>query len=82
MFYFVAARLPGHLPAGLPVLHIWGAKDPFATPGVVSKMRGMIARLEVIELPDQRHWIMAEAKEELTQAVLRWITGWEVKARL
>ena len=82
IFNFVAARLPGHLPARLPVLHIWGAKDPSATPGVASKMREMIARLEVMELPDQRHWIMTEAKEEVTQAVLRWMANWEVKARL
>lgn len=82
IFYFVAARLPGHLPAGLPVLHIWGAKDPSATPGVVPRMKEMIARLEVLELPDQRHWIMAQAKEEVTQAVLRWMAKWEVKTRL
>jgi soluble epoxide hydrolase/lipid-phosphate phosphatase len=81
---FVAARLPDHLPAGLPVLYIWGAKDPTARPGAVSMMREMIAGLEVIELPDQGHWIMAGAKEELTRTVLRWLANWdsEVKARL
>ncbi len=79
---FVAARLPSHLPAGLPVLHIWGAKDPTARPGVVSKMGEMIAGLEVIELPDQGHWIMAGAKEEVTEAVLRWLAKWEVKAKM
>jgi soluble epoxide hydrolase / lipid-phosphate phosphatase len=79
---FVAARLPNHLSAELPVLHIWGAKDPTARPGAVSMMGEMIARLEVIELPDQGHWIMARAKEEVTQAVLRWLAKWEVKARL
>lgn len=79
---FVAARLPGYLPAGLPVLHIWGAKDPAATPGVVSMMREMIGGLEVIELPDQGHWIMAGAKEEVTRAVLEWLAKEEVRARL
>ena len=79
---FVAARLPGHLSAELPVLHIWGAKDPTARPGAVSMMGEMITRLEVIELPDQGHWIMAGAKEEVTRAVLRWLAKWEVKARL
>jgi len=77
-----AARLPGYLPAGLPVLHIWGAKDPTATPEVLSIMRETIAGLEVIELPDQGHWIMAGAKEEVTGAVLEWLAKWEVKARL
>jgi len=65
------------------VLHIWGAKDPSATPGVLSMMRELIAGLEVIELPDQGHWIMAGAKEEVSRAVLRWLAKWEVKkARL
>ena len=66
------------------MLHIWGAKDPSATPGVLSKMERMIAGLEVIELPDQGHWIMVGAKEEVTKAVLRWLAEWwEVnKARL
>lgn len=64
------------------MLHIWGAKDPTATPEVVSKMREMIAGLEVIELRDQGHWIMAGAKEEVTRAVLRWLAKREAKARL
>ncbi len=58
------------------MLHIWGAKDRSATPGVVPKMRAMIAEFEEIELPDKGHWIMADAKE-VTGAVLR-----EVKPRL
>ena len=45
-------------------------------------MREMIARLEVIELPDEGHWIMAGAKEEVTREVLRWLAEREVKARL
>jgi pimeloyl-ACP methyl ester carboxylesterase len=76
---FAAAQLPGHLPAGLPVLHIWGGKDLSATPGVLSKMRETIAIFEEIELPDKGHWIMAEAKEEVTSAVLRWLSN---KSRL
>jgi hypothetical protein len=45
-------------------------------------MREMVAGLEVIEIPDQGHWIMAGAKEEVTRAVLRWLAKREVKARL
>jgi soluble epoxide hydrolase/lipid-phosphate phosphatase len=75
----VAAQLPDHLPAGLPVLHIWGGKDLSATPGVVSGMRETIGEIEAIELPDKGHWIMAEAKEEVTGAVLRWLAD---KSRL
>ncbi|KAH9988416.1 Alpha/Beta hydrolase protein [Russula vinacea] len=76
-----AAQLPSHLPAGLPVLHIWGGKDLSATPGVLSRMREMIAGFEEIELPDKGHWIMAEAKDEVTGAVLRWLSKCEVKVK-
>jgi len=45
-------------------------------------MREMIAVFEEIELPDQGHWIMVGAKEEVTRAVLRWLAKLEVKPRL
>lgn len=78
---FAAAQLAGHLPAGLPVLHIWGGKDLSATPGVLSKMRETISVFEEIELPDKGHWIMAEAKEEVTSAVLGWLSKQEVRVK-
>ncbi len=78
----VASQIPDHLPAGLPVLHIWGAKDPSATPRFLPRMREMIAVFEELELPDQGHWIMVGAKEEVTRAVLRWLAKLEVKPRL
>lgn len=64
------------------MFHIWGTKDPSATPGVLSGMRETIAEFEEIELPDKGHWIMAEAKDEVTRAVLRWLGKREVKAML
>jgi hypothetical protein len=45
-------------------------------------MRETIAEFEEIELPDKGHWIMAEAKDEVTRAVLRWLGKREVKAML
>jgi soluble epoxide hydrolase/lipid-phosphate phosphatase len=69
-----AAQLPDHLPTDLPVLHIWGAMDMTATPSGLSKMRELITRLDVIELQEVRHWIMVEAKDEVTRAVLDWLT--------
>jgi len=70
-----AAQLPDHLPARLPVLHIWGVNDGTATPGALSRMREMLPELEEIELPDQGHWIMAEARDEVTGAVLKWMAA-------
>ena len=73
-FSLLAAQLPDHLPANLPVLHIWGTKDPAATPSALTKMRGLIPRLEVMELKNEGHWIMIQAKDEVTKAVLDWLT--------
>ncbi|KAF8260615.1 alpha/beta-hydrolase [Lactarius quietus] len=69
-----AAQLPDHLPAELPVLHIWGTKDPSAIPSVLSKMRELTPRLEVIELQNTGHWIMVQGKDEVTRGVLDWLT--------
>ncbi|KAI0287628.1 epoxide hydrolase [Russula brevipes] len=62
-----------HISTPLPVLHIWGVNDGTATPGALSRMREMLPELEEIELPDQGHWIMAEARDEVTGAVLKWM---------
>ncbi|KAH9983558.1 alpha/beta-hydrolase [Russula compacta] len=74
-----AAQLPGHLPATLPVLLIWGADDPTVASGPVSRMREVTPRFEEIKLPG-RHWIMAQARDEVTEAVLRWLAKLDVGA--
>jgi soluble epoxide hydrolase/lipid-phosphate phosphatase len=73
-FSLPAAQLPDHLPTNLPVLHIWGTNDLSATPSGLSKMRELTPRLEVIELQNVGHWIMVQAKGEVTRAVLDWLT--------
>jgi soluble epoxide hydrolase/lipid-phosphate phosphatase len=71
----LAAQLPDRLPANLPVLHIWGTKDLAATPNALTKMRGLIPRLEEKELQNEGHWIMIQGKkDEVTRAVLDWLT--------
>jgi len=63
-------------------LHIWGAKDLAATSSALSKMRETIARLEEKELPEEGHWIMVEAKDEVTRAVLDWLKAPSRPSRL
>jgi hypothetical protein len=36
-------------------------------------MRKVIPRLEEIRLANKGHWIMVEAREEVTRAVLEWL---------
>ncbi|KAH8985432.1 alpha/beta-hydrolase [Lactarius hatsudake] len=68
-----AAQLPDRPPANLPVLHIWGAKDLSATPSSLAKMRVLIPKLEEKELKNEGHWIMVQAKDEVTRGVLDWL---------
>ena len=70
---FLAGRLPGHLPAKLPVLHIWGDQDTTGTPEMLPRMRKVITRLKEIRLLSKGHWIMVEASEEVTLTVLVWL---------
>ncbi|KAI9509095.1 Alpha/Beta hydrolase protein [Russula earlei] len=70
------------LPVALPVLHIWGSRDPTATPERLSWMREMIPEFEEINLPDTGHWIMVEARDVVTEAVMRWLNKLKPKAGL
>lgn len=46
-----------------------------ATPNALTKMRGLIPKLEEKELQNEGHWIMVQAsKDEVTRAVLDWLT--------
>lgn len=72
LILFVAAQLPGHLPATLPVLFIWGADDPTVVSELISRMREVTPKFEEIKLPG-RHWLMAQARDEVTEAVLKWL---------
>ncbi|KAH9055591.1 alpha/beta-hydrolase [Lactarius vividus] len=73
-----AAQLPDRPPANLPVFHIWGAKDLAATPSSLAKMRVLIPKLEEKELKKDGHWIMVEAKDEVTRDVLDWLARLDV----
>ncbi|KAH9967037.1 Alpha/Beta hydrolase protein [Lactifluus volemus] len=63
-------RLPSQLPAELPVLHIWGDRDPSGTPEMLGKMREAIAKLKEIKLGNMGHWIMVEASEQVVPQAL------------
>lgn len=71
----LAARLPSSLRSDLPVLFMWGTKDPTATPATISKAAKFIPRLQDIALEDRGHWIMVEAKDEVTRHISEWLRG-------
>jgi soluble epoxide hydrolase/lipid-phosphate phosphatase len=72
--FLPAAQLPDHLPTDLPVLHIWGKQGYDSHTKRVVQDERVDTRLDVIELQKVRHWIMVEAKDEVTRAVLDWLT--------
>lgn len=69
------AGLQANLPPNLPVLFIWGTKDPTATPFVINKARKFINRLQDVAFEGVGHWVLTEAKDELTEKVACWLQG-------
>lgn len=70
-----AAGLPSKLPTNLPVLFIWGTSDLTATQFLISKARKFIDRLQDIALEGRGHWILTEAKDDVTEMVASWLNG-------
>ena len=67
--------MPANLPANLPVLFIWGTKDVTAIPLVINKSRKFISNLQDVALEGRGHWLMVEAKDEITERVGSWLQG-------
>ncbi|KAF9057886.1 epoxide hydrolase [Panaeolus papilionaceus] len=69
----MAAALPSNLRADLPVLFMWGTKDATATSFVINKSRKFIKRYQDFAVEGKGHWLMVEAKSEVTLQVIRWL---------
>ncbi|RXW25452.1 hypothetical protein EST38_g443 [Candolleomyces aberdarensis] len=69
----LAARLPAALSADLPYLFIWGTHDPTATPFVINKARKFISKYQDIAIEGRGHWLMVEAKDEVTKHISEWL---------
>ncbi|KAI0316203.1 hypothetical protein OF83DRAFT_1128276, partial [Amylostereum chailletii] len=69
----IAATLPSKLPDDLNVLLIWGSKDLTTPPERVEIMKSQVTQLELQRLDGVGHWVMQEAKEEVTGKVLEWL---------
>ncbi|KAF8640130.1 hypothetical protein AX17_001366 [Amanita inopinata Kibby_2008] len=65
----LAAKLPSTLRSDLPVLFMWGTADPTTTPFLINKSRRFISRLEVVAFEGKGHWVMVEAKDEVTDVL-------------
>lgn len=67
------ARLSPHLPESLPVLFMWGTADPTATEFVIEKSRKFIQRYQDVAIEGKGHWLMVEAREEVTDRIIGWL---------
>jgi len=77
-----AAQLSSNPPPSLPVLTIWGTKDLTAVPSAISNARKYIKDLQDVALEDKGHWVLVEAKNEVTEKVLSWLKGLASQPRL
>ena len=69
----IAAGFQGSMPDDLPVLYLWGTKDPTTTPESLKVSRMMIPKLKDISFEGVGHWIMVDAKEEVIKNVEGWL---------
>ncbi|EEB96011.1 hypothetical protein MPER_04928, partial [Moniliophthora perniciosa FA553] len=77
----LAANLPSNLRPDLPVLFIWGTLDKTTTKMMISKAHKFIPRLQDVALEGRGHWLMVEAKDEITERVMGWLEGLMVEAK-
>ena len=44
-------------------------------PFAITKSREYIQRYQDIALEGRRHWLMVDAKDEITESILKWLEG-------
>ena len=76
------AGLSANLRSDLPVLFMWGNKDPAAATQQIKKAVRFVPKLEIVELAGVGHWVMVEAKDEVTKKVLGWLATNSHEAKL
>ena len=54
---------------------MFGTKDPTCPSSYVERMPTLVKNLSVVALPDKGHWVLVEAKDEVTNTVLRWLAS-------
>ncbi|KAL0580724.1 hypothetical protein V5O48_001282 [Marasmius crinis-equi] len=69
------ARLSPNLRPDLPVLFVWGTRDSTTTTSVIEKAHRFVPRIQDLALEGRGHWLMVEAKDEITEKVLSWLEG-------
>jgi soluble epoxide hydrolase/lipid-phosphate phosphatase len=54
---------------------MFGTKDPTCPSSYVERMPMLVENLSVMPLVSKGHWVLVEAKDEVTNEVLRWLAS-------
>jgi len=54
---------------------MWGTEDATAIPAAIQNSGKFIPRHQDIALEDRGHWIMVEAKDQVTERISHWLNG-------
>ncbi|KIM46450.1 hypothetical protein M413DRAFT_441542 [Hebeloma cylindrosporum] len=71
----LAFGLPADLRPDLPFLFLWGTRDSTVVPSVVAKSSKFIPRYQGVAFEGRGHWLMVEAKDEITENIINWLEG-------
>jgi soluble epoxide hydrolase/lipid-phosphate phosphatase len=72
---FLAFGLSADLRPDLPFLFLWGTRDPTVIPSVIAKSGKFIPSYQGAALEGKGHWLMVEAKDEVTDTIINWLDG-------
>ncbi|KAI9574253.1 Alpha/Beta hydrolase protein [Boletus coccyginus] len=67
------ATLPSKLRSDLPVLFVYGTEDVTCPPVAVRNSAKFIDQLKVVPISGVGHWVMVEASQTVTEAILHWL---------
>ena len=70
---FPDAALPSKLPADLPILFLYRTEDETCPPVAVRNTVKFVDQLKVVQVSGVGHWVMLEAPQTVTEAILQWL---------
>ena len=72
------------MPEDLPVFFLYGGSDPTATPSRLPTTRKSIPKLTEVQLEGIGHWVLLQARDDVTIKVQGWLEeqGLLAKAKL
>ena len=80
LIHILAANLGPNLPDDLPVLFLRGTLDTVTT-SLIDKAKNFVKLYEAVKLEGRGHWLMIEAKDEVTDRIANWLDGLTLRSQ-